>query len=83
WYGLEVTDELKPGKRLKLVAEPDNPYDPKAVAVLCGKSKIGYVPAAYNAMLAQFLHFGYGDFFEARVQSVRMMVYLKDGRKKG
>lgn len=92
WYGMEVADKLRPGKRLRLVAEPDNPYDPQAVAVWCGKTKIGFVPATKNATLSQLLYFGYKGLFEVRVQSVdwtvhperqvRIVIYLKDGRKK-
>ena len=90
WYGAEVAHKLRPGKKLKLRLEPDNPYDPNAVAVLCGKTKIGYVPRAENGMLASFMHFGYGEIFEARVQSVdwtchperqvRMTIRVRDAR---
>ena len=90
WYGTEVAHKLRPGKKLKLRPEPDNPYDPNAVAVLCGKTKIGYVPRAKNGMLAFFMHFGYGEIFEARVQSVdwtchperqvRMTIRVRDAR---
>ena len=37
-----------PGKRLKLRSEPDNPYDPNAVSVWCGGTKIGFVPRVRN-----------------------------------
>ncbi|MBQ9041933.1 MAG: HIRAN domain-containing protein, partial [Eggerthellaceae bacterium] len=29
--GALVLDKLKPGKKLKMVGEPDNPYDPNAI----------------------------------------------------
>ncbi len=91
WYGTEVAEKLRPGKELRLAAEPENPHDPNAVAVYCGKTKIGFVPARHNATLAQLMYFGYASLFEARVQSVdwtahperqvRMVVFLKDGRR--
>ena len=90
WYGLEVAHKLRPGKKLRLKPEPDNPYDPRAIAVWCGKTKIGFVPACKNATLSQLMYFGYGELFEARVQSVdwslhperqvRMTIFVKDGR---
>ena len=90
WYGVQVMHKLRPGKKLKLRSEPDNPYDPNAIAVYCGKTKIGFVPRARNAELAKLLFFGHGDLFDVRVRStdwtqhpeaqVRMTVFLKDGR---
>jgi hypothetical protein len=37
---------LRPGVELTLVREPNNPYDPSAVAVRWGGVKIGYLPNA-------------------------------------
>ena len=70
WYGDEVLRKLKPGTKLHLVPEPDNPYDPNAVALYKGKTKIGFVPRDRNATLAQLLHFGYGKIFTCRVSHV-------------
>lgn len=36
WDGALVLDQLKPGIVLELVVEPDNPYDPQAVALYLG-----------------------------------------------
>lgn len=90
WYGVQVMNKLRPGKKLKLQGEPDNPYYPNAIAVYCGKTKIGFVPMAKNAELSKLLYFGYGKLFEARVSStdwaqhpeaqVRMTIFVKDGR---
>lgn len=90
WYGLEVVDELRPGRKLRLAGEPDNPYDANAVVVYCDDVKIGYVPARHNAAIAKLVYFGYGDMFEARVQSVdwtehperqvHMTIFIKDAR---
>ena len=91
WYGLEIMHKLVPGAKLRLVPEPDNPYDPCAIALYKGKTKIGFVPRNHNASLAQLLHFGYGKAFECRVTHVvpdahpeRMVfarVLLRDARR--
>lgn len=93
WYGLEVFDELRPGKELRLEPEFDNPYDPNALAVFCGDTKIGYVPAKLNGMLAQLFFFGHGDIFTCKVSrvvpeehpehQVQMTVFVRDARADG
>lgn len=45
WDGAKVISKLKPGKRLRLVAEPHNPADPNAVAIYRKDVKLGYIPA--------------------------------------
>lgn len=91
WYGLELSGDMKPGDKLELQAEPDNPYDPNAVAVLYKGTKIGYVPADENGVISQLLYFGHGEMFSAIISSVRldqhpenmvhMIVYVTDARK--
>ena len=70
WYGFEVMHKLQPGAKLRLVPEPDNPYDPSAIALYKGKTKIGFVPRDRNTALAQLLFFGHGKAFECRVTHV-------------
>ena len=70
WYGFDVLNKLGPGAKLRLVPEPDNPYDPNAVAVYKGKVKIGFVPRDRNETLAQLLYFGHEKAFECRVTYV-------------
>ena len=77
WYGALVTNKLRPGKKLVLKSEPDNPYDPNAVSVWCGSTKIGFVPRACNADLAKLLHFGHGRIFECRVTQVDPTAHLE------
>lgn len=90
--GLEVIQELKPGTRLELVGEPDNPHDPDAVALYYRNKKLGYIPSAKNELFSTFLYFGHQDLFETYIQSVnlenhperqfRAVVRVKDHRKK-
>jgi len=90
WDGLEVFDQLKHGTKVRLVAEPDNPYDNEAVAVYFEDKKLGYVPKNRNAEISKFLFFGYEDIFEAMINRVSpdhhpeaqmgVLVKLRDNR---
>ena len=65
-----VLCELKPGKKVRLEREEDNKFDPCAVAIYYGESKIGFVPSSMNEDICNFLQMGYGDIFDARIQRV-------------
>lgn len=88
WDGATVLGKLKPGKRLRLVAEPQNPYDHDAVALYRKDVKLGYVPKARNSLIAQMIRFGHEDVFECRViavdggaeawNQVRVGIYVTD-----
>ena len=90
--GALALGKLKAGKKLTLVPEFDNPYDPNAIAIYRKGVHLGYVPKACNALLAQLLFFGHGDAFECRVmqvnkkanpwEQVRVGIYVTDARKK-
>ena len=85
-------EKLKPGKKLELVPEPDNPYDPAAVAIKRKGVMLGYVPKDKNPLLSIMLGFGHADAFECRVlqvdpeaepwKQVRVGLYVTDKRKK-
>lgn len=87
WEGCLVFDSLHIGTRLELVGEPDNRFDPYAVALHFDGHKLGYVPRTENRMLSKFLEMGYGTLFDARIQrlspdegpehQVGVIVYLK------
>lgn len=68
--GPKVFDELKVGTALELALEPDNPYDPKAVAIFYKGSKLGYIPAKYNFEVYQLMFYGHADLFECFVVQV-------------
>lgn len=53
--GYNKVRDLLPGEPLRLVFEPDNPHDSKAVAVYARGLKIGYVPADRNAVITGVL----------------------------
>lgn len=70
WDGATVLSELAPGMVLALDPEPDNPFDPEAVAIRYKGVKLGFVPAAENGLLSVLLHFGHAGVIECRVQQV-------------
>ena len=90
WDGALVLGELAAGMELDLVPEFDNPHDPNAIAIRRGGTKLGYVPADMNEMLATLMFYGHGDAFECVVQQVaperspwhqvRVGVYVSDAR---
>ncbi len=61
--------DMKPGDRLQLVREPDNPYDANAVRVEWRGIKLGYVPRRDNAAVARQMD--RGAALEARVAALR------------
>jgi len=67
--GGEVLRDLKPGARLELVREPDNPYDANAVRVEWRGVKLGYVPRRDNAAVARQMD--RGAALEARLAGLR------------
>lgn len=83
--------KLKPGKELELIAEPDNPHDPDAVAIYRKGVHLGYVPGDGNATIAQLLRFGHANVLECRImqvdkkadpwKQVRVGIYVTDNRK--
>jgi hypothetical protein len=68
--GVEVFQKLSIGKTLELVAEPENKYDPNAIAIYFMKKKLGYVPRTENQIISQLLNLGYTEILEARVNRV-------------
>lgn len=69
YEGVLVFNKLKIGTKLKLKAEPENKYDPQAVAIYYGEHKLGYVPRHSNYSLSKLLGAGY-QLFETRVQHI-------------
>lgn len=62
--------KLKIGSKLKLIAEPDNRFDYKAVAIFHKKLKLGYVPRNENKYLSRLLEANQGDILECWVSSL-------------
>jgi len=69
WDGVDVFDQLKIGQELQLKADPENDYDPRAVAIYFGDVKLGYVPRDSNREIRKFLDCGH-DLFETKISQV-------------
>ena len=67
WDGAEAFEKLKIGTPLDLVREPDNRFDPYAVAIYYGEYKLGFIPRDMNHELSKYLEMGYGDIYETRI----------------
>lgn len=89
WDGLKAIDSLKVGAPLEIALHDDNPYDPRAVALLINGIKLGYIPRSENLEISQALYFGH-DIYEATISQidleqhpehqVRATVRIKDMR---
>ncbi|MEJ5265311.1 MAG: HIRAN domain-containing protein [Bacteroidales bacterium] len=69
YEGALVFNELTIGTELTLNIEPDNKFDPHAVAVYYGHTKLGYLPADKNEVIHLLLEMGH-DIFETRIQKI-------------
>lgn len=88
--GALVLGGMKVGDSIALVPEPDNPYDPQAVALRFAGTMIGYVPRDKNALVATFAYYGHAGAFECRIlqvnpeadpwNQVRVGLYVTDAR---
>jgi HIRAN domain. len=90
WDGVLIFDKLEPGTHLRLEAEPDNPYDARAIALYYKDTKIGFIPRDMNLELSPLLFFGHEDIFDTVItqvrreadpeHQVRVMVRIRDAR---
>lgn len=49
---------LRAGQKLSLVREPDNPHDKRAILIMNGEKKLGYIPRRKNGMLSRLMDAG-------------------------
>jgi hypothetical protein len=87
-----VFTRLKVGTPLRLVVEPENKFDPNAVAIYFREKKIGFIPRDKNDLFNIFFEQGYKNIFEAYInrlspdsypeQQVGVAVYLKKNERK-
>jgi CpXC protein/HIRAN domain len=82
--GPRLIDRLTAGDPLRLVREPDNPHDPRAVAIYNQDDRIGYVPRERNREIADRLDGGVSldcritaiDPEEGTYEAIEVMVAL-------
>lgn len=67
--GVLVFNQLDIGSELRLEAEPENKYDPRAVAIYYKDHKLGFVPRSENRIIYKLLDVGFTRF-EVRVQQL-------------
>ena len=72
---VDVFYKLQIGTPLLLKAEPENRYDPNAVAIYFQETKLGFVPRSENELLCKFLNLGYSDLFEVKISQVSPDAY--------
>ncbi|MCQ2284043.1 MAG: HIRAN domain-containing protein [Bacteroidales bacterium] len=70
WDGAEAFSELKIGTTLKLVREPDNKFDPYAVAIYYEDYKLGFIPRDSNHEISKYLEMGYGGIYDVRINRI-------------
>ena len=58
YAGPEVMNQMKEGDMLELVREPENEYDPSAIAMHWNQKKIGFIPTEDNDILSKLLDIG-------------------------
>jgi len=61
--------ELRQGEALTLRREPENPHDPRAIAVFRGTDQLGYLPRAENDVVSRALD--EGRRLDARISRLR------------
>ena len=69
YNGADVFTELKIGRELKLLPEPENRHDEYAVAIYYKESKLGFVPRGENKSISKLLYFGH-DVFTAKINRI-------------
>ena len=80
WEGCLVINDLKPGTKLILERELHNPFDPRAVAIYYGDTKLGYIPKNQNEDISTFwiwatliyLKFVYNHYLLTSTQNHRL-----------
>ena len=75
YNGVDVFENLKIGKELLLKAEPENPFDPNAVAIYYEKEKLGFIPKDENELIRKFLNLGHTELFEVKINQVSPDAY--------
>ena len=73
--GIDVYEDLKVGVKLSLKAEPNNQFDPYAVAIFYNDTKLGYIPTEENKLISKFLNCGHTDLFDVKINQVNSDAY--------
>ena len=90
--GALVTNQMKIGDRIDICPEPDNPYDPEAIALLYDGYMLGYIPSHKNSFASTLFAFGHEGILECRIlqidkeaapwEQIRVGLFVADNRRK-
>lgn len=58
YEGEKVISKIDEASKLRLVSEPENPYDHFAVEIYYKQAKLGYIPRYDNEVISRFLQQG-------------------------
>jgi HIRAN domain-containing protein len=72
---IEAAGRLRKGDALRLEREPENPFDPNAIAVYYAGLKIGFIPKLVNPRLAPLMD--RGEQLEGVVEAAAV---IRDGK---
>ena len=75
WDGCEAFEQLRIGSKLDLVREPDNKFDPYAVAIYYGDYKLGFIPRGSNHDISKYLDMGLEDIYDVRITRITPEVH--------
>ena len=78
WEGCEAFEHLKIGTKLEFVREPENAFDPYAVAIYYGEFKLGFVPRGSNHDISKYLDMGLGKIYDVRITRITPEVKPED-----
>lgn len=86
--GEKIEEALKPGAILRLIREPGNIHDKRAIEIYRGRWKIGYVPRKENKVISNIMDQGYSiagvidGIYQARPtwKRMRVSIYLENIR---
>lgn len=67
--GVEAFESLKIGTKLSLLLDPDNKFDPRAVAIYFKDCKLGYIPRNNNRIFYKLLRTHHKNI-DVKIQSI-------------
>lgn len=77
YEGALAFNQLEIGTSLRLEAEPENKYDPRAVAIYYKDHKLGFVPRRENRIIYKLLEIGFTQL-EIRVQQLNAQAHPEE-----
>ena len=67
---MALSEMMRPGDELSLVAEPDNEHDARAIRLDFGDMHVGYMPRDHNTIITTLL--ALGAPLECKIVGIRL-----------